>query len=194
MRSIQSSGLLPLGQVASCYILAKKGDDLYIIDQHAAHERVRYDTLCKSAEAIPMQNLLVARYMDATVDEMNLVEEDREVLLDLGYDIDLGGPSQIRINGAPVDIVEEKTEEILKFIFSYLHDQQAPTKAQLRHEMLAYASCRGAIKAGHNLNMYQMSILIEDLFHTDKPYVCPHGRPTIIKFTPDELGKLFLRS
>lgn len=194
VRSIQSSGLLPLGQVASCYILAKKGDDLYIIDQHAAHERVRYDTLCKSAEAIPMQSLLVARYMDATVDEMNLVEEEREVLLDLGYDIDLGGPSQIRINGAPVDIVEEKTEEILKFIFSYLHDQQAPTKAQLRHEMLAYASCRGAIKAGHNLNMYQMSILIEDLFHTDKPYVCPHGRPTIIKFTPDELGKLFLRS
>ena len=60
--------------------------------------------------------------------------------------------------------------------------------------MLAYASCRGAIKAGHNLNMYQMTTLIEDLFNTEKPYVCPHGRPTIIKFTPDELGKLFLRS
>ena len=75
-----------------------------------------------------------------------------------------------------------------------LAEFQQPTKAQLRHEMLAYASCRGAIKAGHNLNMYQMTTLIEDLFSTEKPYVCPHGRPTIIKFTPDELGKLFLRS
>ena len=105
-----------------------------------------------------------------------------------------GGPTQLKIEGMPIDLVESKGEEILRYVFSLLKDYQTPTKAQLRHEMLAYASCRGAIKAGHTLNTYQMSVLIEDLFHTDKPYVCPHGRPTIIKFTPDELGKLFLRS
>lgn len=193
-RTIQNSGFLPMGQVASCYILAKKGDDLYIIDQHAAHERVRYDKLCKSSESIPMQSLLVPQYNEATDDEMNLVEEERETLLDLGFDVELGGPTKIKLVGAPVDLVESKAFEILQYVFSYLHDHQQPTKAQLRHEMLAYASCRGAIKAGHNLNMYQMTTLIEDLFSTEKPYVCPHGRPTIIKFTPDELGKLFLRS
>ena len=193
-RTIQNSGFLPMGQVASCYILAKKGDDLYIIDQHAAHERVRYDKLCKSSESIPMQSLLVPQYNEATDDEMNLVEEERETLLDLGFDVELGGPTKIKLVGAPVDLVESKVFEILQYVFSYLHDHQQPTKAQLRHEMLAYASCRGAIKAGHNLNMYQMTTLIEDLFSTEKPYVCPHGRPTIIKFTPDELGKLFLRS
>ena len=193
-RTIQNSGFLPMGQVASCYILAKKGDDLYIIDQHAAHERVRYDKLCKSSEAIPMQSILVPQYSEATDDEINLVEEEREILLDLGFDVELGGPTKIKLVGAPVDLVESKAFEILQYVFSYLHDHQQPTKAQLRHEMLAYASCRGAIKAGHNLNMYQMTTLIEDLFSTDKPYVCPHGRPTIIKFTPDELGKLFLRS
>ena len=193
-RTIQNSGFLPMGQVASCYILAKKGDDLYIIDQHAAHERVRYDKLCKSSESIPMQSLLVPQYNEATDDEMNLVEEERETLLDLGFDVELGGPTKIKLVGAPVDLVESKPFEILQYVFSYLHDHQQPTKAQLRHEMLAYASCRGAIKAGHNLNMYQMTTLIEDLFSTEKPYVCPHGRPTIIKFTPDELGKLFLRS
>lgn len=193
-RTIQNSGFLPMGQVASCYILAKKGDDLYIIDQHAAHERVRYDKLCKSSESIPMQSILVPQYSEATNDEMNLVEEERETLLDLGFDVELGGPTKIKLVGAPVDLVESKAFEILQYIFSYLHDHQQPTKAQLRHEMLAYASCRGAIKAGHNLNMYQMTTLIEDLFSTEKPYVCPHGRPTIIKFTPDELGKLFLRS
>ena len=193
-RTIQNSGFLPMGQVASCYILAKKGDDLYIIDQHAAHERVRYDKLCKSSEAIPMQSILVPQYSEATDDEMNLVEEERETLLDLGFDVELGGPTKIKLVGAPVDLVESKAFEILQYVFSYLHDHQQPTKAQLRHEMLAYASCRGAIKAGHNLNMYQITTLIEDLFSTEKPYVCPHGRPTIIKFTPDELGKLFLRS
>ena len=193
-RTIQNSGFLPMGQVASCYILAKKGDDLYIIDQHAAHERVRYDKLCKSSESIPMQSILVPQYSEATDDEMNLVEEERETLLDLGFDVELGGPTKIKLVGAPVDLVESKAFEILRYVFSYLHEYQQPTKAQLRHEMLAYASCRGAIKAGHNLNMYQMTTLIEDLFSTEKPYVCPHGRPTIIKFTPDELGKLFLRS
>ena len=193
-RTIQNSGFLPMGQVASCYILAKKGDDFYIIDQHAAHERVRYDKLCKSSESIPMQSILVPQYSEATDDEMNLVEEERETLLDLGFDVELGGPTKIKLVGAPVDLVESKAFEILQYVFSYLHEHQQPTKAQLRHEMLAYASCRGAIKAGHNLNMYQMTTLIEDLFSTEKPYVCPHGRPTIIKFTPDELGKLFLRS
>lgn len=193
-RTTQNSGFLPMGQVASCYILAKKGDDLYIIDQHAAHERVRYDKLCKSSESIPMQSILVPQYSEATDDEMNLVEEERETLLDLGFDVELGGPTKIKLVGAPVDLVESKAFEILQYVFSYLHEHQQPTKAQLRHEMLAYASCRGAIKAGHNLNMYQMTTLIEDLFSTEKPYVCPHGRPTIIKFTPDELGKLFLRS
>ena len=193
-RTIQNSGFLPMGQVASCYILAKKGDDLYIIDQHAAHERVRYDKLCKSTESIPMQSILVPQYSEATDDEMNLVEEERATLLDLGFDVELGGPTKIKLVGAPVDLVESKAFEILQYVFSYLHEHQQPTKAQLRHEMLAYASCRGAIKAGHNLNMYQMTTLIEDLFSTEKPYVCPHGRPTIIKFTPDELGKLFLRS
>ena len=193
-RTISNHGLLPMGQVASCYILAKKGDDLYIIDQHAAHERVRYDKLCKSSESIPMQELLIPMYMDVSEEELTLAEEQRDALLDLGFQVDQGGPSSLRIDGHPVDIIESKVPEILQYIFSYMHDHQCPSAAQLRHEMLAYASCRGAIKAGHNLNLVQIDALLNDLFTTDKPYVCPHGRPTIIKFTPDELGKLFLRS
>ncbi len=193
-RAIANHGLLPMGQVASCYILAKKGDDLYIIDQHAAHERVRYDKLCKSSESIPMQELLMPMYMDVSEEELTLAEEQRDALLDLGFQVDQGGPTSLRIDGHPVDIIESKVPEILQYVFSYMHDHQSPSASQLRHEMLAYASCRGAIKAGHNLNLVQIDALLQDLFRTEKPYVCPHGRPTIIKFTPDELGKLFLRS
>ena len=193
-KTAANHGLLPMGQVASCYILAKKGDDLYIIDQHAAHERVRYDKLCKSSESIPMQELLMPMHMDVSEEELTLAEEQRNALLDLGFQVDQGGPTFLRIDGHPVDIIESKVPEILQYVFSYMHDHQSPSAAQLRHEMLAYASCRGAIKAGHNLNLVQIDALLQDLFNTEKPYVCPHGRPTIIKFTPDELGKLFLRS
>ena len=193
-KTVANHGLLPMGQVASCYILAKKGDDLYIIDQHAAHERVRYDKLCKSSESIPMQELLMPIHMDVSEEELTLAEEQRDALLDLGFQVDQGGPTSLRIDGHPVDIIESKVPEILQYVFSYMHDHQSPNAAQLRHEMLAYASCRGAIKAGHNLNLVQIDALLQDLFSTEKPYVCPHGRPTIIKFTPDELGKLFLRS
>ncbi len=193
-KTVANHGLLPMGQVASCYILAKKGDDLYIIDQHAAHERVRYDKLCKSSESIPMQELLMPMHMDVSEEELTLAEEQRDALLDLGFQVDQGGPTSLRIDGHPVDIIESKVPEILQYVFSYMHDHQSPSAAQLRHEMLAYSSCRGAIKAGHNLNLVQIDALLNDLFTTDKPYVCPHGRPTIIKFTPDELGKLFLRS
>ena len=193
-KTVANHGLLPMGQVASCYILAKKGDDLYIIDQHAAHERVRYDKLCKSSESIPMQELLMPIHMDVSEEELTLAEEQRNALLDLGFQVDQGGPTSLRIDGHPVDIIESKVPEILQYVFSYMHDHQSPSAAQLRHEMLAYASCRGAIKAGHNLNLVQIDALLQDLFSTEKPYVCPHGRPTIIKFTPDELGKLFLRS
>ncbi|WP_302226560.1 DNA mismatch repair endonuclease MutL [Veillonella magna] len=193
-RVIANSGLVPLGQVADCYIVAKKGSDLYIIDQHAAHERIRYDKLCKSAAAIPMQDLLIPLLFDATDEEQTLVEEQAEAFADLGFAVALGGPTQIRVDGVPSDLVENKAIDVLRHTFTYMLDGEMPTKAQLRHEMLAYASCRGAIKAGHSLNMYQISVLIEDLFATDKPYVCPHGRPTIIRFTPDELGKLFKRS
>ena len=193
-KTAANHGLLPMGQVASCYILAKKGDDLYIIDQHAAHERVRYDKLCKSSESIPMQELLMPMHMDVSEEELTLAEEQRDALLDLGFQVDQGGPTSLRIDGHPVDIIESKVPEILQYVFSYMHDHQSPSAAQLRHEMLAYASCRGAIKAGHNLNLVQIDALLQDLFNTEKPYVCPHGRPTIIKFTPDELGKLFLRS
>ncbi|MBM6823370.1 DNA mismatch repair endonuclease MutL [Veillonella magna] len=193
-RVIANSGLVPLGQVADCYIVAKKGNDLYIIDQHAAHERIRYDKLCKSAVAIPMQELLIPLMFDATDEEQTLVDEQAEAFADLGFAVALGGPTQIRVDGVPSDLVENKAIDVLRHTFTYMLDGEMPTKAQLRHEMLAYASCRGAIKAGHSLNMYQISVLIEDLFATDKPYVCPHGRPTIIRFTPDELGKLFKRS
>lgn len=183
-----------MGQVANCYIIASKDDELYIIDQHAAHERVRYDKLCKSTEAIPTQDLLIPIYIQVDDNELDLLENNINTINDLGYLWEQSGPNQVRLIATPLDIEISKNEEIIKYVIGLLSEHNYPTRDFMRHEMLAYASCRGAIKSGHNLNTHQMEIMIKDLLTTDKPYVCPHGRPTIIKFNAVELGKLFLRA
>ena len=94
----------------------------------------------------------------------------------------------------PCDLQTSDIADSLKDICLLLHDQKEPDKAMVRHRSLAYLSCHGAVKAGDSLNIRQMKQLLDDLFHTEKPYVCPHGRPTIIRFTPKELAHLFKRT
>lgn len=185
---------IPLGEVADCFIIAKKGQDLYIIDQHAAHERIRYDKFCRRAEKMPSQQLLTAEFVEVDGDDMTLLLERPDVFADLGYTYSEAGPSTLRVEEVPCDLPTSQIADSLEDICRALHENDTVDKAALRHRSLAYLSCHGAIKAGDALNIRQMKQLLEDLFHTDKPYVCPHGRPIIVRFTPDELAKLFKRT
>ena len=185
---------IPLGAVAKCFIIAKKGQDLYIIDQHAAHERIRYDRFCHRVEAMPSQELLVPEFLEMDVMDMPLLLEKQEVFADLGYSYSEAGPTTLRIEAAPADLPTSAIKGGLEDICKALHENSTLDKAAIRHRALAYLSCRGAIKAGDVLNIRQMKQLLDDLFHTDKPYVCPHGRPIIVRFTPEELARLFKRS
>ena len=185
---------IPLGEVADCFIIAKKGQDLYIVDQHAAHERIRYDTFCKRVEKMPSQQLLTAEFVEVDAEDMTLLLERRDVFEDLGYTYSEAGPTTLRVEEVPCDLQTSDIADSLKDICQALHEDNGLDKATLRHRSLAYLSCHGAIKAGDTLNIRQMKQLLEDLFHTDKPYVCPHGRPIIVRFTPDELAKLFKRT
>ena len=185
---------IPLGEVADCFIIAKKGQDLYIVDQHAAHERIRYDTFCKRVERMPSQQLLTPEFVDVDSDDMTLLLERQDVFNDLGYTYSEAGPTTLRVEEVPCDLQTSDIADSLKDICLLLHDQKEPDKAMVRHHSLAYLSCHGAVKAGDSLNIRQMKQLLDDLFHTEKPYVCPHGRPTIIRFTPKELAHLFKRT
>lgn len=185
---------IPLGVVADCFIVAKKGQDLYIVDQHAAHERIRYDTFCRRVERMPSQQLLTPEFIEVDGDDMNLLLERQDVFTDLGYAYSEAGPSTLRIEEVPCDLQSSDIADSLKDICQLLHDQKEPDKAMVRHRSLAYLSCHGAVKAGDRLNIRQMKQLLDDLFHTEKPYVCPHGRPIIIRFTPKELAHLFKRT
>lgn len=185
---------IPLGEVADCFIIAKKGQDLYIIDQHAAHERIRYDTFCHRVEHMPSQQLLTAEFVEVDPEDMILLTERQDVFNDLGYTYSVAGPSTLRVEEVPCDLKSSDIADSLQDICRLLHENDVADKAVLRHRSLAYLSCHGAVKAGDRLNIRQMKQLIEDLFHTEKPYVCPHGRPIIVRFTPDDLAKLFKRT
>ena len=185
---------IPLGAVANCYIVAKKGEDLYIIDQHAAHERVRYDKFCKRTESMPSQQLLTAEFVEADSSDMQLFSEKEEVFRDLGYIYTESGPTTLRMEAIPADLPTSHIADSLQEICHILHESPQTDKATLRHSSLAYLSCHGAVKAGDTLNVREMKELLEALFHTETPYVCPHGRPIIVRFTPGELAKLFKRT
>ena len=185
---------IPLGAVADCYIVAKKGEDLYIIDQHAAHERVRYDKFCKRTESMPSQQLLTAEFVEADSSDMQLFSEKEEVFRDLGYIYTEAGPTTLRMEAIPADLPTSHIADSLQEICHILHESPQTDKATLRHSSLAYLSCHGAVKAGDTLNVREMKELLESLFHTETPYVCPHGRPIIVRFTPGELAKLFKRT
>ena len=185
---------IPLGAVADCYIVAKKGEDLYIIDQHAAHERVRYDKFCKRTESMPSQQLLTAEFVEADSSDMQLFSEKEEVFRDLGYIYTEAGPTTLRLEAIPADLPTSHIADSLQEICHILHESPQTDKATLRHSSLAYLSCHGAVKAGDTLNVREMKELLESLFHTETPYVCPHGRPIIVRFTPGELAKLFKRT
>lgn len=185
---------IPLGQVGDCFIIAKKGNDLYIIDQHAAHERIRYDKYCLRVERMPSQQLLTPEFVEVDPSDMTLLLEQKSVFEDLGYAYSEAGPAMIRVEETPCDLMTSKIAESIKDICLFLHDEKQPDKAEIRHRSLAYLSCHGAIKAGDTLNMREIKYLIDELFKTATPFVCPHGRPVIIRFTPDDLGKLFKRT
>ena len=185
--------IIPLGQVSDCFILCRRGMDLFIIDQHAAHERVRYDRLASRAEGIPVQEILIPYLIQIDGEDMGLLEEQREEIRRLGITFEQAGPDVIRITGTPEDLSQAEMERVMKDLLVAFHDKNMPSPETMRHRMMAYAACRGAIKRGDPLNIRQMKELISDLFHTTRPFVCPHGRPTIVKFTPEELGRLFKR-
>ena len=146
------------------------------------------------AENIPSQQLLVHQLLDFDAKETALVEENKELFRTLGFDMEACGENEFRLKEVPADIPVAEAEEIIREILMSLHDMHALTAQEIRHACLATTACRAAIKAGDELNLRQMQIILEELSHTARPYTCPHGRPTILKFSSDELAKMFKRT
>lgn len=192
--------LQPLGQVALCYIVARGGDNLYIIDQHAAHERILFDRLSAYAGQIPAQGLLIHRALKFDAREAAFIEKNLALFHDLGLTMELSGENEFRLVEVPADASEADPEIIVREIIASLPEiddttfSSADIAAHIRKNFLAVTACRAAIKAGQELNFRQMEILLDNLSRTPHPHTCPHGRPTIIKFTSGDLAKMFKRT
>ena len=197
-----SLDLQPIGQVALCYIVAQSEKDLYLIDQHAAHERILFDKLSGYAGQIPAQQLLIHRILNFDSRESEVIEKYLELFAELGFGLELSGPNEFRLTEIPADASDADAEDMMREIISSLpedsrfadEERRADISRNIRQKVLAITACRAAIKAGQKLNEKQMQIILDDLSKTPNPYTCPHGRPTIIKFSADDLAKMFKRT
>lgn len=184
----------PIGQVDKTFIIAQSETTLYLIDQHAAHERILYDKLVASHEQIPSQQLLMPLYVDMAADDIALIEEHRDEFLALGVDAASAGESLLRVSSLPADIKADAAEEFINAISKMLREMRNVSGSDLRQEVLHMTACKAAIKAGQLLNMRQMRQLIIDLCNTTHPFTCPHGRPCMIEIDSNQLYKMFKRT
>jgi len=183
----------PVCQIDLCYIIAKNDNDLYIVDQHAAHERILYDRCSAMTGDIPSQRLLVHPIMHFSEMEAELLEEYKLMLYSMGFEIEASGELEYRLMAVPMDIPVSDAETVVRVILQSLIETSAVDASQIRHACLAMTACKAAVKKGDELNLAQMQIILEELSQTSRPYTCPHGRPTILKFTSKELAKMFKR-
>lgn len=184
----------PLGQVDRTFIVAQSEDSLFLIDQHAAHERILYDKLVAAHNDIPAQQMLIPLYIDVTSQDVNLIEEHREEFLRLGVDIEAAGEAMLRVSSLPADIKADDAEDFVREITQMLAELRTINPSDLRQNILHMTACKAAIKAGEVLNMRQMRQLIIDLCNTEHPFTCPHGRPCMVEINSAELYKMFKRT
>ncbi|NPV26035.1 MAG: DNA mismatch repair endonuclease MutL [Firmicutes bacterium] len=188
--------LIPLGQLKATYIIAIDSTGLYIIDQHAAHERVRYEQLQTVAQGAPSssQGLLFPVTLE-------LAGEDREVLLrhiirlrDLGFIVEHFGGNTFLLREVPMFLEGDARSYFLDLLELLREAQWKVERQRLWDEALKLAACKSAIKAGDLMTRPEMERLLEELDRVNQPYTCPHGRPTVFRLSLGELEKRFLRA
>jgi DNA mismatch repair protein MutL len=189
-------GIKSITQIADSYIVAEDANGLVLIDQHAAHERIRYEQLMDQFEnqEKSVQPLLVPFQVELSSDEIVLLGDNKEIFEKLGFEIEGFGGNTFVVHAVPAFLAKEDTDQIIKSVLDDISNQKQPSKIQGNTEIiLTYMACRSAIKFGKKLMPDEMQSLIIQLEKLKRPYTCPHGRPTMISLTLNELEKMFGR-
>lgn len=184
-----------IGQVFETYWLVEYGDKLYIIDQHAAHEKVNFERMMKRLrEKTPAsQYLNPPILLTLTADEARVLEEHMSYFEQLGYVISSLGDRDYSISAIPTDLPELSKKELLLEILDELTDEAGMTTPDTIYDKIASMSCKAAVKGNNRLSLMEADALIGELLTLENPYACPHGRPTIISMSKTELEKKFKR-
>jgi len=183
-------------QLHNKYILSQIKSGLMIIDQHVAHERILYERALSRMEAnLPFtQQLLFSIKIQFDLASYEILKELDPMISKLGFKIKYLPKSYVTIEGVPDDIKSGSEEKLLReFIIEYLNNQKEKQLEEKDNVAKSY-SCKAAIKAGDKLSEKEMRLLIDQLFATTMPYVCPHGRPIVIKISLEEFDRRFGRT
>ncbi len=189
-----------IGQVDDSYIVTQmrgsNEDEMVIIDQHAAHERIMYELFTEKRESGRIsQELLVPSVVSLKPTEYAVLSENIQLLEDEGFFLEEFGKDTYALRAVPVILGKKAGIETLgDIITDLLEDNGSPPLGFLKEKISATVSCHAAIKAGTQLSMEQMERLVDQLSKTKNPYSCPHGRPTMISFTKTKLDSMFKRS
>lgn len=179
-----------LGQILLNYILLEKDNSLYIIDQHAAHERILYEQFKKQYEEnIVIQPLAFPLSLQLSASQLEIIERNMDLLKDLGFELDVISYNSAVLRAAP-SFIAGKELEVLEDVLVSLDEKG---EADLHDKILAVIACRKAVKAGDSLTLLEMDRIIESLWKTDNCRYCPHGRPTMFRITGEELDNIFKR-
>ena len=188
--------LTPIGQVHGTYIIAEAEDGLYILDQHAVHERINYEAITKERkqEKVYSQDLLIPISIELSTSEYNIFKERMEVLEQLGFKFSEFGINTILVNSHPTWLTSGREEESIKAIIDLtISNDKKFSKDKFIDSVIKMAACKMSIKANERLSIEQMEQLLNDLIKCDNPYNCCHGRPSIMKYSNYDLEKMFKR-
>ena len=186
----------PLSLIENKYIVAMGIEGLYIIDFHAAHERVMYERLNDQAQfsRIGKQELLKPISLELSKSEATAFEQMLPQITDMGFDAEKFGPSSFMIRSVPALLAGSEPQRIREAIDDVV-ESGSMKSAEERHQYMMYTvACHSALRAGDKLTMAQMEFVIREMESIPNPYACVHGRPTVMTITPAELDKKFKRS
>ena len=181
-----------LGQVFATYIVVEQGDQLFWVDQHAAHERMIYDELVASTQYQSAQTLLVPYELLLDSEQYAILQSEREALTSMGFAFDDEDGQLVRVHSVPQLFAEAETGAFLLEVIAAIQQAQGSAAARLKRHDLATYACKHAIRAHDILTQEQMAAILRR-FEELGEWNCPHGRPIVIRMTRRELEKLFKR-
>lgn len=184
-----------IGQVFDTYWILQYENAMYMVDQHAAHEKVLYERFMKqlSEKKAMVQLLQPPVILTLTMQEEQAVKEHMTVFEELGYQIEPFGGREYAVSGVPAHLPQIGNEELLKEVIDAMVDEHSRPTPDILKDKIASMSCKAAVKGNNRLPREQMEELLRELMTLENPYHCPHGRPTMIKMTKTELDKKFKR-
>ena len=184
-----------VGQVASTYLIAEGPDGLYLIDQHAAHERVLFDQLMAqfNANSIPSQALLNPVVIELTPEKSGILEQQLEALSKLGFEIEEFGPNSFVVRSVPIVVERTDPRLAIEAVVNAFEEDETPLMAEVEARVAARVCKRMAVKAGQILSEVEQRNLLLNLESSHSPRTCPHGRPTMIHLSVNLLERQFGR-